>query len=201
MPRLEARVRLGLDLEVPVFLFFGMIRPYKGVTDLLEVWNAAPELHKNALLIIAGDARDPALTATIRGLAEQAPNVQLHMRFIADEEVPLFFGAADWLVLPFARSLTSGSAMLAQAYGRPVVASNVEGLQPDVAGRPEEVFEANDREALRGALARACKRTAASRQDACETVDNKDYRRDWAEIADQHAAAYGLAPVTSSKAA
>jgi glycosyltransferase involved in cell wall biosynthesis len=200
VPRLEARARLGLDPQRPVFLFFGMIRPYKGVVELLEVWSAAPELHEVALLIIAGDARDSAHAATIHNVADKAPNVQRHIRFIHDEEIPLFFGAADWLVLPFAKSLTSGTAILAQAYGIPLVASNVEGLQSGIAERADEIFEACNRDALRGALARASIRTAASREDARENEGDKDHRCGWAEIARRHALTYAVPPVTPSSA-
>lgn len=198
--RLEARARLGLDPLRPVFLFFGMIRPYKGVAELLEAWRSAPDLHEHALLIIAGDARDSVLATTIHNIADKAPNVQLHMRFIGDEEIPLFFGAADWLVLPFTQSLTSGTAILAQAYGIPLVASNVEGLQTGFGECANETFEAGNRDALRNALARARKRTIASKDSPLKNRSEIDHQHNWAKIARMHGLVYGIAPATLSNA-
>lgn len=133
VPRAEARQRLGIDLQLPVFLFFGMIRPYKGVEQLLEIWNKSPTVHQSALLVIAGDARDSVLANSITLAASSTPNVHLHMRYVANSEVPLFFGIADFVVLPFKRSLTSGTIALAQTFSIPIIAPRIEATRiPDL---------------------------------------------------------------------
>lgn len=184
--RSEARARLGLDQDRPVFLFFGMIKPYKGVENLLQVWKQAPHIHRRACLVIAGDARDPELAAAIQHSADQAPNVHLHMRFVPDKEVPVFFGAADFVILPFTRSLTSGTAILARGYRRPVLASAVEGTMGGLDADGSEFFNAEDRGALTDALGGALERSK-NKQDQVEVSLNLD---DWDDIAAQHEALY-----------
>jgi glycosyltransferase involved in cell wall biosynthesis len=55
-------------------------------------------------------------------------------RFIADDEVPAFFAAADLLVLPYRRSSASGPLLTAMAWGLPVVTTSVGGLVEAAAG-------------------------------------------------------------------
>lgn len=126
-PREEARARLGLPQDVPVVLFFGLIRPYKGVPDLLRAWRYLDNTRGKALLLIKGNAPDPAHAAEIMGLAKGLEDVTLDLRHIPDAEVPLLMAAATVMVLPFRQSLTSGTVRLAQDYGLTVVAPRVSG--------------------------------------------------------------------------
>ena len=132
IPAAEARAKLGLPQEGRVFLFFGMIRPYKGVLRLLSAWAGAPELNGQHTLVIAGEARDPGHREAVQRAAQGTRNVRLFLGRVPDGRVPLFFSAADVVVLPFERALSSGSVLLAQSFGRPVVARNltagVEGI-------------------------------------------------------------------------
>jgi multidrug transporter EmrE-like cation transporter len=49
-------------------------------------------------------------------------------RFLADEEFDLWVSAADWVVLPYRRSWSSGVLARAQALGRPAIVTDVGGL-------------------------------------------------------------------------
>jgi glycosyltransferase involved in cell wall biosynthesis len=147
-PRAAARAALGLAPDVPIALFFGMIRPYKGVPNLLRAWTALGPRRGGALLLIAGEATDPNHAAEVEQLAAQTPGVRLALRRIGDDEIPTLMAAADLIVLPFEKSLTSGTVRLAQDYGLPFVVSRVVGAA--VAGgailaedtRPEGLAEA-----------------------------------------------------------
>lgn len=144
LPAAEARARLGLPRQGRVFLFFGMIRPYKGVLRLLAAWAETPELHERHTLVVAGEALDPAHRDRVRRAAESAPNVRLRLERVPDEEVSCYFSAADVVVAPFDPILTSGSVLLAHSYGRPVVrpedpALDMPGLEWDtISYRSEE---------------------------------------------------------------
>ncbi|MEM6498663.1 MAG: glycosyltransferase [Pseudomonadota bacterium] len=125
--RSVARTALGLPTEVPVALFFGMIRPYKGVVNLLRAWDALVEHRCEAILFIAGKALDEKYGTEVAELAAQIPSVRLDLRFVPDSEVPLLMAAADLFVVPFSQSLTSGTVRLAQDYDLPVVAPRLPG--------------------------------------------------------------------------
>jgi len=155
VPRAEARCRLGIDPQMPVFLFFGMIRPYKGVVRLLEVWRQTPAINQNAALLIAGDARDLDLAKTILLATDGNPNVHLHMRYVADDEVPLFFGSADYVVLPFSKSLTSGTIALAQTFSIPIIAPCLEATCASNLEMGTHLYDAKDPSGLAKALTSA----------------------------------------------
>lgn len=181
--RAEARAALDLPMDVPVALFFGMIRPYKGVLNLLRAWAALGELRGDAFLVIAGDAPDPDHTAEIRRLAEESSGVRLDLRRIPDAEVPILMAAADLLVLPFESSLTSGTVRLAQDYGRPVVVPRV----PGAADASSAIMaESTDPDALGAAILRGLR-------TADEPLQTPAPPNDWPRIAATHRSVYAMA--------
>ncbi len=125
MPAAAARRTLGLPAQGRVILCFGQIREYKGIDRLLEVFHSivAPE----ATLVIAGrprtdeDAR--ALRARARHLGDS--RIRLHLRHVPDDEVQNFFRACDFVCLPYRSVLTSGAAILALSFARPLVVPRI----------------------------------------------------------------------------
>lgn len=110
------------------FLFFGKVRPYKGVDILLEAFAALPP-EAGAHLTVAGECADPALAARLAALAERAPGrVTLRFGWVAGEDTARLLAAADAVVLPFRHITTSGSALLALGHGRPLVVPDLPGL-------------------------------------------------------------------------
>lgn len=129
LPRNACRTRLGLTADCLALLFFGNIRRYKNVPSLIEAFRRIPDT--NLRLVIAGS---PALGVRADELAASSANdarVQLHLKFIPDDEVPLFLGAADLVVLPFDSILNSGSVLLALSLNRPVLAPRL-GALPEI---------------------------------------------------------------------
>ena len=108
-------------------LFFGKVRPYKGVEDLLEAFRALPpglDVH----LTVAGECSGP-LAAAITDLARQsAGRLETRLDHIPDGELSRLFADADVVVLPFRQITTSGSAILALCHGRPLVMPDLPGL-------------------------------------------------------------------------
>lgn len=108
-------------------LFFGLIKPYKGVDVLLEAYSRlAPDVRRNACLRIAGNPInvDEDLHDAVRRLGI-ADSVELDLRFIPDAEVPALLSDADVLVFPYRTIDASGIFMSALPYGKPIVASDV----------------------------------------------------------------------------
>jgi len=115
----EARRELGLPGFGKVVLFFGAVRPYKGVEEVL---GAAAELsNQNIFFVLSGK---PLTEAYKRELMRKitSSNVRVYFEHIPEEKVPSFFAAADLVVLPYKRILNSGSAFLALTFGKPILA-------------------------------------------------------------------------------
>jgi glycosyltransferase involved in cell wall biosynthesis len=111
-------------VEGPVILFFGLIRPYKGVDVLLDAFQSLP----GAELWIVGRPLGVSLDS-MREMAERAPGpVRFVPRFVSDQELPAYFRRADVVVLPHRDAEQSGVLYAALAFGKPIVASDVGGF-------------------------------------------------------------------------
>jgi glycosyltransferase involved in cell wall biosynthesis len=105
-----------------------MVEPYKGIDDLLAAFTELP-LTLDVQLAIVGECRDPSLRASLADLAGRSPRpISLRFERIAEAEIPDLLQNADAIVLPYKRSSTSGSAVLALGHGRPVIIPDLPGL-------------------------------------------------------------------------
>jgi glycosyltransferase involved in cell wall biosynthesis len=101
-------------------LFFGKVFDYKGVEDLLQALARQPEPRVH--LTIAGQCSDAGLRSRIEAIAREAgERVSLLLHHIPDSDIERLMRQADVVVLPFRRITTSGSALLALGYGKPLV--------------------------------------------------------------------------------
>lgn len=123
--RAEARSHLSLAPDTTTLLYLGYISPYKNVPHLVRTFRqlsrTISRTTKKVSLVIAGQPDDAALEQAVQLAADGAENIQLHLRFIKDEELQIFFKAADTVVLPFEEILNSGSLLLALSFDRPVI--------------------------------------------------------------------------------
>jgi glycosyltransferase involved in cell wall biosynthesis len=111
-------------VEGPVVLFFGLIRPYKGLDVLLEAWRGI----EHAELWVVGPPR-----MDIEPLRAGAPpGVRFMPRFVPDAEIPAVMRRADLVVLPYRAIDQSGVLFAALAFGRPLLLTDVGGF-PEVA--------------------------------------------------------------------
>ena len=166
-------------VEGPVVLFFGLLRPYKGLDVLLEAWRGIG----GAELWIAGAPRGVGLAA----LRAAAPaNVRFVPRFISDPEIPALFDRADLVVLPYREIDQSGVLFTALAFGTPILASAVGGFPEVAAHGAAELVPPGDPAALHTAL-KALLAYPARRQalgDAARRAAADAYA--WPTIARQH---------------
>lgn len=156
----DAKVMLRIE-EPFVFLYFGLIRDYKGVPGLVRAFERlSPEERARCRLLLVGEVWEgkDGLYAQLRD-SPARDRVTLVDRYVADTEVANFFSTADVVVLPYTRASQSGVAHIAIAYGKPLVVSRVGGLAEALADYPGCTFvPPEDEEALARALRDALRR-------------------------------------------
>ncbi|MBD3278625.1 MAG: glycosyltransferase [Candidatus Aegiribacteria sp.] len=124
--RSSARSDLGYSDDARIVLFFGLVRPYKGVQDLLRAMGSLPE---DINLLIVGECysgKDEIL-AIIDDLGLKS-RIRWIDRFVPDEEVALYFNAANIVALPYREATQSGVAQIALSFGRVLVLTDTGGL-------------------------------------------------------------------------
>ena len=109
--------------EGPVILWFGVLRPYKGVDVLIEAFR---ELD-GAELWVVGRPWMP-VEPLERAAAAARGTVRFVDRFVTDPEIPAYFRRADVVVLPYRRIDQSGVLYTALAFGKAMVLSDVGGF-------------------------------------------------------------------------
>lgn len=139
-----SKERLNIDGRY-VILFFGLIRPYKGLISLIKAFELLPEeIRGKCSLIIAGEAWEERETVVAVQNSPAREFIQFHNRYIADSDVPDFFSAADLLVLPYVRASQSAVAQIGVSYGLPIIATRVGGLVEGLCGYEGAIFINNN---------------------------------------------------------
>jgi glycosyltransferase involved in cell wall biosynthesis len=135
------------DTQRPVVLFFGLLRPYKGVENLLRAWHGISD----AELWIVGRPRMPFEPLQ----AAAPPGVRFVPRFVSDAEAAALFRRADVIVLPYTRTERfdqSGVLATALAFGKPSVLTDIGGFGEIAATGAGELVPPDDPAALSEAL-------------------------------------------------
>lgn len=136
----EARDRLQLSNSDRVLLFFGNIRPYKGLEHLVEAVGQLRKVdHVKYCLLIAGEVNKHSreywtdIQAKIQEVnAENGIRILPRAEYIPDAEAETYFKAADALVLPYTHVYQSGVLVLAYSFGLPVIATDSGSLSDDI---------------------------------------------------------------------
>jgi glycosyltransferase involved in cell wall biosynthesis len=133
----EAKYQLGVRDDEKTILFFGKIKPYKGVEHLLTAFRLLISSDVNYRLIIAGDVQKgnekylDELQRTVTHELDQG-KIILKIHFIPDEEAELYLKAADVLALPYNEIFQSGVLFLAYSFGLPVIATDVGSFREEI---------------------------------------------------------------------
>lgn len=153
VPQPEALQTLGLPEGNRYLLFFGFIRGYKGLDLLLQALAVPAVRQLGVQLIVAGEFyEDPAPYQAMIREQQLEESVILRNAYIPNEEVGLYFGAADLIVQPYKTATQSGISQLAFHFGKPMVVTRVGGL-PEIVKHGEEGYVVAVRpEAIAGAI-------------------------------------------------
>ena len=148
----ESCAALGLDPTKDYYLFFGLIRDYKGLDLLLQAMSCEKLKDSKAELIVAGEFYSNE--EKYRGLAHYlALEERIHWfpEFIADNQVCHYFIVSDLIVQPYKTATQSGITQIAYSFDKPMVVTRVGGLAeivPDgkcgyvVAPNPDAIADA-----------------------------------------------------------
>ncbi len=123
-----SRRDFGLDAQQPVLLFFGFVRPYKGLDVLLDAMFTVQKDLPSHLLVVGemwGNEQVYRQRVDNLGLAQV---VTIENRYVPNEELGRYFAAADVVVLPYRSATQSGVVQLAFGFGKPVITTQVGGL-------------------------------------------------------------------------
>lgn len=127
----DARARLGFAADDCIVLWQGILRPYKGVSFLLNAWRQVCAGNARARLAIVGTGD----SAEIRAIQQEAAaldmgsRVRLDLRFVSVQELADYYTAADVLVYPYSEVTTSGALMTGIVRGKAIVATSLPAFE------------------------------------------------------------------------
>ena len=171
--------------EGPVILFFGLLRPYKGLDLLLEAFGQI----EGAELWVVGNPRMD-ITALHAAAASVPGRVRFVTRFIEDAEIPAIFRRADLLVLPYRDAEHSGVLYTGLAFGKPMVLSAVGGFPEVAAAGAARLVAPDDADTLAGALAELTADPGARERLAAAAREAAAGPYSWDSVAAQTLALY-----------
>lgn len=181
LTRSQARQTLAIAPTDRTMVFFGALRPYKGLEYLVPAFLQLAADNPAYRLIIAGGPRkgDEEYLADVLRQIDQSPcrdRVIQVIRDIPDEDIELYLKAADVAVMPYTHVFQSGVIFLAYAFGLPVVATDVGSLREEIVeGETGFICRPRDVSDLARALA------AYFDSDVFRTLDRRGAEvRDWA---------------------
>jgi D-inositol-3-phosphate glycosyltransferase len=133
----DARKLLGFGSGEKIILFYGSIRPYKGLEYLVTAFQKIASKDKNYRLVIAGEEKkgsEEYLREILKSVESGPGREQViqKIEFISDEDTELYFKAADVSVLPYKLVFQSGVLFLSYGFGLPVIASDVGSFRDEI---------------------------------------------------------------------
>lgn len=126
----KARSILNIPANEKIILFFGLVRPYKGLDLLLEAMAENILKEYNFKLLIAGEFYDEK-EKYIALINKYSLNEHIILKdyYIPDKDVNIYFSACDAVIQPYKSATNSGVSMVSYFYNKPIISTNVGGLK------------------------------------------------------------------------
>lgn len=141
--RSASRQHLQIAQRAFVYLFLGMVKPYKGIEDLISAFRKVASA--TDVLLIAGASDKASYGQHIKTLIAGDKQIVFHNEFIAVSQIQYYFNASDVVVLPFKNIEHSGSADLAMSFAKPIITLKTTFMQNLLQHQSALLFdEAND---------------------------------------------------------
>jgi glycosyltransferase involved in cell wall biosynthesis len=142
----ECRTLLDLPSDKLIYLFPGAAKDYKGIVELVSAF--VEWKNENATLVIAGKIA-PLVLLKFGNLPN---NIIIRNHFVSDEEMPKYFNAADWVVIPYKRILTSATVLTAMGLGAAIIVPNTGTLGDYLDENGGILYPQNEKDCLLSAL-------------------------------------------------
>ena len=187
--RVESRQTLDILKAKTAILFFGLIRPYKGVLELVDIFNQSSI--EDAELIIVGKVWSDSIGQEdiLRQKASKANNIKFIPGFVPDEEIQLYMNACDVVAFPYRDILTSGAVLLAMSFGKACIAPRIGCISEVLDDEGAFLYDPEDEEGLSHAVKASIERKSM-------LISMGEHNRklaeqyDWNSIADMTYEAY-----------
>jgi glycosyltransferase involved in cell wall biosynthesis len=140
------RKQLGIPENHKVLLYLGLIKPYKGVLELIQSF--ASMKSRSTSLLICGKSMNAIYLEKIRMAAAGNPDILIREGFVPENLLPDFYGLASAVILPFKKIENSGSVIMAMGYKKAVLAPEMGVLKQRLCRQPQLLFRNNPEEAL-----------------------------------------------------
>lgn len=160
--------------EAVNLMYFGTIRPYKGLEDLVRAFDALPDPSRFWLTVVGETWEGWTLPAELIAASPNRARMTFVNSYVPDEQASRWLAGADALVLPYHRSSASGPLHVGMALGLPIVVTDVPALAEAASGYAGATFVSpHDVDGLRDAVLRLGPRRGEPYADPCsweETV-------------------------------
>ena len=177
-----AAKKLGLNPELPTVLFFGLIRPYKGLDILIE---AAIDIDTEVQFLIAGESyEDWSKYSNLIAKTGKAEKFKVISKFIPDEDLAEIFSASDVLALPYKNATQSGVTATAIHYDLPIIATRVGDLPESISENLTGLLvHPNDSKSLAMAIDMWLKTSSNFQDSIIKTYTDIKKRKSWISFA------------------
>ena len=191
-----ARAILDIAASKKVVLFFGTIRPYKGLEFLIQAFDRVRERDEDVVLLVAGGGANAGdgeadYYASIVADLQARRDVVLALDYIPVSKIPVYFSAADVVVLPYVRTYHSGVLMSAYASSRPVIVTDTGALPETVEdGRSGFVVAPEDVDSLANRISAVLDLPDRGRKMGQRARELSETIYSWSSVGERHADLY-----------
>ena len=151
--RHDARIKLEYEEDAILFLFFGSIRPYKGIFELIDVFCKIE--NSKARLLIVGNPLNDMTKKELINRCQIDDRIKMHLQYISESEIQFYMNAADVAVFPYTDILTSGSVLLAMSFGKAIVVPRIGCISETLDTQGSFLYDPDDVDGLSRAMRNA----------------------------------------------
>ncbi len=175
--------QLGIPANEKIILFFGFVRPYKGLEYLIQALPLVRQTIKAHLIVVGEFWSSPEFYQRYAQEYAVSDAIRFINRYVPDEELAPYFALADVVVLPYISATQSAVVQLAFGFGKAVITTRVGGLHEVVRdGINGLVVPPQNEQALAQAIVRFFQQNLRELMEAAVREDSEQERFGWEQI-------------------